>query len=77
MLNFALPETVSRRGIWLTNSIKDSHDTYSIYTQIMRMEFLFLDEANNGNNYSFFYDHFEPPVKGWYELTLTQKNWSV
>lgn len=75
MLNFALPENgFPDERIWLTNSIKDSHDTYSIYTQNYEDGILFSwTRANNGNNYSFFYDHFEPPVKGWYELTFDAK----
>ena len=75
MLDFALPEKgFPNEKIWLTNSIKDSHDTYSIYTQNYEDGILFSwTRANNGNNYSFFYDHFEPPVKGWYELTFDAK----
>ncbi len=72
MLEFALPETgFPAERIWLTNRIKDSHRTYNIYTRPYRDGILFSwTRANNGNSYSFFYDGFEPPEKGWYELTF-------
>lgn len=75
MLEFALPDQgFPKERVWVTNKIKDSHDTYNIYTQNYEDGILFSwTRANNGNNYSFFYDHFEPPVKGWYELTFDAK----
>ncbi|MEC7468144.1 MAG: DUF1587 domain-containing protein, partial [SAR324 cluster bacterium] len=72
MLEFALP----RKGFpveqeWVTNKLKDSHSSYNIYVKDFRDGLLFSwTRANNGNSYSFFYDHFEPPVSGWYELTF-------
>ena len=75
MLEFALPEKgFPQERIWVTNKIKDSHDTYNIYTRNYQEGILFSwTRANNGNNYSFFYDNFDPPVKGWYELTFDAK----
>ena len=72
MLDFALPENgIPQERIWTTNKIKDSHKTYKIYTRKYKEGLLFSwTRANNGNNYSFFYDNFESPVKGWYELTF-------
>lgn len=72
MLEFALPEKGFPQGrIWVTNKIKDSHQTYNIYTRKYKEGILFSwTRANNGNSYSFFYDNFDPPVKGWYELTF-------
>ena len=65
---------------WVTNKLRDSHENYNIY---LRDYFRNSGEshyndgvlfswtrANNGNSYSFFYDHFDPPVAGWYELTF-------
>jgi hypothetical protein len=72
MLEFALPvKGFAPERIWVTNKIKDSHKTYNIYTRQYREGILFSwTRANNGNSYSFFYDNFDPPVKGWYELTF-------
>ena len=72
MLEFALPEKgFAQERIWVTNRIKDSHKTYNIYTQKYKEGILFSwTRANNGNSYSFFYDNFDPPVRGWYELTF-------
>ncbi len=72
MLEFALPaKGFAQERIWVTNKIKDSHKTYNIYTRKYKEGILFSwTRANNGNSYSFFYDNFEPPVKGWYELTF-------
>lgn len=56
---------------WVTNKIRDSHETYRIYHGPYRDGTLFSwTRANNGNSYSFFYQHFEPPLAGWYELTF-------
>jgi hypothetical protein len=72
MLDLALP----RNGFpaeqrWVTNTIKDSHETYNIYVRDYKQGLLYSwTRANNGNSYSYFYDHFEPPVPGWYELTF-------
>ena len=72
MLEFALPSKgFLQEKIWVTNKIKDSHNTYNIYTREYKDGILFSwTRANNGNDYSFFYDNFIPPVKGWYELSF-------
>ena len=72
MLEFAFPEQgVLPEFTWTTNRIKDSHHTYNIYTRPYKEGILFSwTRANNGNSYSYFYDDFEPPVSGWYELTF-------
>ena len=72
MLGFAFPENgFAQERIWTTNKIKDSHQTYNIYVRKYKEGLLFSwTRANNGNSYSFFYDNFDPPVKGWYELTF-------
>jgi hypothetical protein len=72
MLEFALPaKGFAQERIWMTNKIKDSHKSYNIYTREYKEGILFSwTRANNGNSYSFFYDNFDPPVKGWYELTF-------
>ena len=57
--------------IWITNKLKDSHQTYNIYVRDYKEGVLFSwTRANNGNSYSFFYDNFDPPAAGWYELTF-------
>ena len=72
MLDFALPKDgFPQQRSWLTNKVKDSHQTYNIYHRPYQEGTLFSwTRANNGNSYSFFYDNFEPPVSGWYELTF-------
>jgi hypothetical protein len=72
MLEFAMPaQGFAPERIWVTNKIKDSHKTYNIYTRPYKEGILFSwTRANNGNSYSFFYDNFDPPVPGWYELTF-------
>ncbi|HJM65674.1 MAG TPA: DUF1592 domain-containing protein [Roseibacillus sp.] len=72
MLEFALPEEgFAPERVWVTSKIRDSHATYNIYTRKYREGLLFSwTRANNGNSYSFFYDNFDPPEKGWYELTF-------
>ena len=72
MLEFALPSKgFFQEQIWITNKIKDSHNTYNIYTREYKGGILFSwTRANNGNDYSFFYDNFLPPVKGWYDLSF-------
>ena len=72
MLEFAMPaESFAPERIWVTNKIKDSHKTYNVYTRPYKEGILFSwTRANNGNSYSFFYDNFDPPVPGWYELTF-------
>ncbi len=71
-LDFALPDKgIPQELTWKTNKIKDSHDTYNIYARKYKQGNLFSwTRANNGNNYSFFFDNFEPLVEGWYELTF-------
>lgn len=75
MLEFALPaKGFEPERIWVTNKIKDSHESYNIYNRPYEDGILFSwTRANNGNSYSFFYDHFEPPVSGWYDLTFDAK----
>jgi len=72
MLEFALPkEGFPGEQTWITNKVKDSHETYNIYLLPYLEGILFSwTRANNGNSYSFFYDHFDPPISGWYELTF-------
>ena len=72
LLEFALPaEGFEPERVWVTSKLKDSHKSYNIYTRPYEEGILFSwTRANNGNSYSFFYDNFEPPVKGWYELTF-------
>ena len=72
LLEFALPaEGFEPERVWVTSKLKDSHQSYNIYTRPYEEGILFSwTRANNGNSYSFFYDNFEPPVKGWYELTF-------
>lgn len=72
LLEHALPDDgfVDERT-WVTNKLKDSHETYNIYVRDFKEGVLFSwTRANNGNSYSFFYDNFDPPVAGWYELTF-------
>ena len=75
MLDFAFPkEGFPQEKLWTTNKLKDSHETYNIYLRPYEEGMLFSwTRANNGNNYSFFYDNFEPPVAGWYDLTFEAK----
>lgn len=72
MVDFAFPDAgFSPQKTWVTNTVKDSHQTYRNYARRYKEGMLFSwTRANNGNSYSFFYDNFEPPVKGWYELTF-------
>ena len=72
MLDNALPvEGIPTERVWQTNKVKDSHESYRCYLKPHDEGILFSwTRANNGNNYSFFYDNFEPPVPGWYDLTF-------
>lgn len=72
MLDRALPaDGFVNEQTWVTNKLRDSHKTYNIYVRDYKDGVLFSwTRANNGNSYSFFYDHFDPPVAGWYELTF-------
>ncbi len=81
MLEHALPAGgFVNEQTWVTNKLRDSHETYNIYLRDYTRnsgESHYNDgvlfswtRANNGNSYSFFYDHFDPPVAGWYELTF-------
>lgn len=72
LLEFALPKNgFPAEQLWTTSTVKDSHETYNIYVQQYKQGLLYSwTRANNGNSYSYFYDHFEPPVQGWYELTF-------
>ena len=72
MLEAAFPDGgFPHEQTWVTSKVKDSHETYRIYHRPYREGTLFSwTRANNGNSYSFFYDNFDPPVAGWYELTF-------
>ena len=72
MLEHALPaDGYSKEQTWVTNKLIDSHKTYNIYVRDYEDGVLFSwTRANNGNSYSFFYDNFDPPAEGWYELTF-------
>lgn len=72
MVEDAFPvEGFPREKIWITNKLKDSHETYNIYVRDYKEgTLLSWTRANNGNSYSFFYDNFEPPIAGWYDLTF-------
>jgi hypothetical protein len=72
ILDHAFPaEGFAEEKTWLTNKVKDSHESYNIYHRPYLEGILFSwTRANNGNSYSFFYDNFDPPVAGWYELTF-------
>lgn len=71
-LDFALPtDGFLPEKTWVTNVVKESHPTYNKYIRKHNDGILFSwTRANNGNSYSFFYDKFDPPVAGWYELTF-------
>ena len=72
MLDHAFPDDgFVNEQTWVTNKLKDSHESYNIYVRDYEEGILFSwTRANNGNSYSFFYDNFDPPVAGWYELTF-------
>ena len=72
MLDHAFPgDGFLAERSWVTSKVRDSHESYRIYHRPYREGTLFSwTRANNGNSYSFFYDHFDPPVAGWYELTF-------
>ena len=72
MLESAFPAGgFAEERVWVTSQVKDSHETYRIYHRPYLDGILFSwTRANNGNSYSFFYDNFDPPVAGWYELTF-------
>ncbi|MFP6896698.1 MAG: DUF1587 domain-containing protein, partial [Roseibacillus sp.] len=72
ILDHAFPaEGFPAEKTWVTNKVKDSHESYNIYHRPYQEGILFSwTRANNGNSYSFFYDNFDPPVAGWYELTF-------
>jgi hypothetical protein len=72
MLGFAFPEEgFPPEQVWVTNKLMDSHKTYNIYHRPYEEGTLFSwTRANNGNSYSFFWDNFEPPAPGWYDLTF-------
>ena len=72
MLEFALPaKGFFQEQIWITNKVKDSHNTYNIYAREHKDGILFSwTRANNGNGYSFFYDNFVSPMRGWYDLSF-------
>ena len=72
MLDHALPvDGFPQEQMWITNKLKDSHETYNIYVRDYKEgTLLSWTRANNGNSYSFFYDNFEPPAAGWYDLTF-------
>lgn len=72
MLERAFPaEGFPAQRNWVTNKVRDSHESYRIYHRPYQEGRLFSwTRANNGNSYSFFYEGFDPPVAGWYDLTF-------
>ncbi|MCR9197684.1 MAG: DUF1588 domain-containing protein [Planctomycetaceae bacterium] len=72
MLDSAFPpKGFANEQTWVTNKLKDSHETYNVYVRDHEEGVLFSwTRANNGNSYSFFYDNFDPAVAGWYDLTF-------
>ena len=72
MLEHAFPGNgFSAERTWVTNKVRDSHQMYRSYHRPYRGGTLFSwTRSNNGISYSFFYDGFDPPEEGWYELTF-------
>jgi len=72
MLDFAFPdEGFLAEKTWVTNKVGDSHEMYRSFHRPYQEGTLFSwTRSNNGISYSFFYDGFEPPEAGWYELTF-------
>ena len=72
MLDFALPDRgYEPERIWVTNTIMDSNPAFHGFVRKYKEGLLFSwIRQNNGSAYSFFYDKFEPPVAGWYDLTF-------
>lgn len=72
MLDSAFPpKGFANEQTWVTNKLKDSNEAYKILLRDYEEGVLFSwTRANNGNSYSFFYDNFDPPVAGWYDLTF-------
>ena len=59
LMEFALPGNgFEPERVWATSKLKDSHQSYNIYTRPYEEGILFSwTRANNGNSYSFFYDN--------------------
>ena len=57
----------------MTQRLRHSHDSYDIYRPTEEGILFSWTGANNGNSYSFFYDDFEPPLSGWYEIQVEAK----
>ncbi|MDH3585353.1 MAG: DUF1587 domain-containing protein, partial [Phycisphaerae bacterium] len=72
MLDFALPDDgFVPEQTWVTSEVKESHETYTPYVRKYKQGLLFSwTRVNNGNSYSYFYDKFDPPAEGWYDLTF-------
>jgi len=72
MLEVALPERgFEPERVWVTNAIMDSNPAFHGLVRKYKEGLLFSwIRQNNGSAYSFFYDKFEPPVAGWYDLTF-------
>lgn len=72
MLDAAFPaDGFPQPQSWVTNKLKESHETYRIYVRDFREGVLLSwTRANNGNSYGFFFDGFDPPLPGWYDLTF-------
>ena len=72
MLDHAFPaDGFPVEKTWETSKVRDSHQTYNIYHRPYKEGTLFSwTRANNGNSYPFFYEGFDPPAAGWYELTF-------
>lgn len=75
VLDIALPvEGFPAEQTWVTSKLRNAHFTYSRHYKETEEGILFAwTRANNGNSYSYFYDGFEPPVEGWYDLTFDAK----
>ncbi|NNC89024.1 MAG: DUF1587 domain-containing protein [Akkermansiaceae bacterium] len=72
MLDHAFPaEGFEADRTWVTSKVKESHTTYRIYHRPYKEGILFSwMRSNIGIRYSYFYDGFDPPVAGWYDLTF-------
>ena len=72
MLDFALPDDgYEPERTWVTSTLMDSNPAFRGYVRTHKEGLLFSwIRQNNGTSYSFFYDNFNPPVAGWYDLTF-------
>ena len=72
MLDFAFPRGFPAGEAWTTHTVKDSHETYNIYHRPYE-EGMSRGRGLTTATTIFFYDNFEPPVAGWYDLTFEAK----